>query len=314
MNVNRVRSLLIVLNIGLAGATGYTVYHEFDTKKARTKQTTDFYDQLTKDVSAAPKATRTNTARVSIKDSDLVDFTGDKPKVVEVERPQSVATSRTITPVADQIKLVTISVHPDRTLSKVALSRKSAPDLPSERLSFGEGDVIPFAGDAVVLEIRAKEVVFQNGDNQETVQIPETPSGPSGGASGGSSSKPMDSGARPFGTYVESKKDSGTIMIKSGGSIALEREGESVLQGVVWSTTEGAKGVQQLRVDKVPPGSLLAQHGVQDGDILVSVNGQPMSTKSEVVDYVKSHKTTYLFEVVIQRQGRLVHKTVQVER
>jgi S1-C subfamily serine protease len=156
--------------------------------------------------------------------------------------------------------------------------------------------------------------VFQNGDNQETVQISETPGGPAGGPSGGSSSKPTDSGARPFGTYIESKKDSNQITIKSGGAIALDREGESVLQGVVFSTTDAAKGGKALRVDKVPPGSLLAQHGVQDGDVLVSVNGQAMSTKSEVVDYVKSHKSTYLFEVVIQRRGGLVHKTVQVER
>ena len=313
MNVNRVRTMLLVLNIGLAGGTGYTVYHEFNTKKERTRQTTNFYDQLTKDVTAAPKAARANTVRVSIKDSDLVDFTGEKPKAPEIERPTSVATSRTITPVDEMIKLVTIAVHPDRTLSRVAISRKGAPDLPSERLTFGEGDAIPFANDAMVVEIRAKDVVFQNADQQETVKINEVPTGAAGGPTS-PNSKPTDSGARPFGTYVESKKDSGTITIKSGGAIALDREGESVLQGVVFGQTDAAKGGKALRVDTVPPGSLLAQHGLQDGDVLVSVNGQPMSTKSEVVDYVKSHKSTYLFEVVVQRHGRNVHKTIQVER
>jgi hypothetical protein len=313
MNVNRVRSLLLLVNIGLAGGTGYTVYHEFDTKKVRTQQTTDFYDKLTKDVTAAPKAVRTTSVRVSIKDSDLVDFTGDKPKVAEIEsRPASAPTS-VRTPVEDMIKLVTISVHPDRSLSRVALSRKTGTDLPSERLIFGEGDAIPFANDAVVVEVRSKEVVFQNGDKLETVKISEIPAVAAGGPSGGSS-RPADTGARPFSTYIESKKDSGTVTIKSGGALALDREGETVLQGVIWSTTEDKDGKKALRVDKVPPNSVLAQHGLQDGDVLVSVNGQAMSSKSEVVDYVKSHKSTYLFEVVIQRRGGLVHKTVQVER
>ena len=53
---------------------------------------------------------------------------------------------------------------------------------------------------------------------------------------------------------------------------------------------------------------------MQNGDVLVSVNNVPMSTKSEVVDYVKRNKTMSVFEVAIQRRGNIVTKTVTVER
>ena len=99
-----------------------------------------------------------------------------------------------------------------------------------------------------------------------------------------------DPGNRPFITYVESKKESGNITIKAGGNRALEREGEAVLEGVLSGARPKPGRRQGARVDKVPPDSVLAQHGVQDGDVLISVDDVPMSTKSEVVDYAKQNK------------------------
>jgi type II secretory pathway component PulC len=214
-----------------------------------------------------------------------------------------------VTPLDDQIRIVTISMHPDRVLSKVTIQKKSGGDPGLERVNFSEGDTIPFAGDAVVLEILSSEVVFQNGPNVEKMKIPDTPSVAPGGST---SSRPGEKGDKPFVTYLESKKDSGTITIKNGGDKALSREGESVLDGAQFSTTEGSKGEKMLRIDKVPPA--LAQHGLQDGDTLVSVDGFPMSTKSEVVDYVKRNKSKPSYDVTILRRGAYVKKLVVVER
>jgi type II secretory pathway component PulC len=313
MNVNRVRSLMLLVNLGLAGATGYTVYTEFKEKKVRSEKTSTFYDQLRKDLESAPKARTKDATRVSIKTSDLLDMTGDKPKPVVVESAP-VPTSRVTTPIDDLLRIVTISVYPDRTQSRVAVARKApGGDPPGERLSFGEGEAIAFANDAVVLAIFADHVLFRNADQEQELRIIDTagPPAPGGPTSARTTSDP---GNRPFISYVESKKDSGNITIKPGGNIALAREGEQVLDGVVWSTTDSAKGGKALRVDTVPPDSVLARHGVQNGDVLVSVNGVPMSTKSEIVDYVKRNKTMSVFEVAIQRRGNIVTKTVTVER
>jgi len=299
----------MIVNIGLAGATGYTVYNEFKQKDFRKNDTQGFADKLKSELEKAPKPKTRDITRVAIKDSDLVDLTGEKPKAPEPPKVESVASSRSVTPLDDQIRIVTISMHPDRVLSKVTISKKAGGDPGLERVNFGEGDTIPFAGDAVVLEILASEVVFQNGDRQEKMKIPDTPTPPPGGAT---ATRGSDKGDRPFVTYLESKKDSGTITVKNGGTIALSREGESVLDGAQFSTTEGAKGEKMLRIDKVPPA--LAQHGLQDGDTLVSIDGNAMTTKSEVVDYVTLNKSKPSYDVTILRRGRFVRKTVVVER
>jgi type II secretory pathway component PulC len=316
MNINRVRTLLVVVNVGLAAGTGYTVYKEFENKEDRRRQTQVFQEQLAAELKAAPTATRRDTTRASIKDSDLVDLTGDKPKPIEVKPVESAPTTRVLNPLKNLVKVVTISHHTDPALANVAIMKLADVQPGAERSIFRIGDVIPFANDAVVVEIHPKRVVFQNGDTLEELEVPDqiTPGlgGPTG--AGGSSSRAADPGNRPFATYVESKRDSWIVTIKPGGDRALEREGETVLEGVLFSTTDAPGGGKALRVDKVPPGSVLAQHGVQDGDVLISVDGVKMSTKSEVVAYAKQNKNKQVFEVVIQRKGRFVTKRVQIER
>src|SRR5436190_9575503 len=159
MNINSVRTLVMIVNIGLAGATGFTVYNEFKQKDARKNDTQDFADRLKGELERAPKPKTRDITRVSIKDSDLVDLTGEKPKAPEPPKVESIASSRSVTPLDDQIRIVTISMHPDRTLSKITISKKAGGDPGLERVNFSEGDTIPFAGDAVVLEILSSEVV-----------------------------------------------------------------------------------------------------------------------------------------------------------
>jgi type II secretory pathway component PulC len=310
MNINSVRTLVLIVNVGLAGGTGWTVYNEFRQKDTRRDATTAFGDQLKADLERQPKPKVRDITHVTIKEGDLVDLTGDKPRAPEPPRPESVASSRTYMPLEDQIRIVTISMHPDRSASHVTLVRKQGTEVGTERVNFSEGEVIPFANEAVVLEIWPSKVIFQNGDRTETLQIPDKPSTPAGGST--SQSRPGDKGDRPFLTYLESKRDSSTVTIKSGGDKALAREGEAVLDGAVFSTTEGAGGKKMLRIDKVPPA--LGQHGVQDGDTLISIDGTAMSTKSEVVDYVKQHQNKPSYEVVFLRRGNRVTKIVVVER
>jgi hypothetical protein len=309
MNINSVRTLVMIMNVGLAGATGYTVYHEFQQKDVRRRETQAFADKLKAELEKAPKPKTRDITRVAIKDSDLVDLTGEKPKAPEPPKVESVASSRTVTPLDEQIRIVTISMHPERVLSKVTISKKAGGDPGVERVNFSEGDTIPFAGEAMVVEILADEVVFLNGDRQERMKIPDTPTPAPGGAT---ASRASDKGDRPFITYLESKKDSGTVTIKNGGAIALQREGESVLDGAQFSSTTGSKGEKMLRIDKAPPA--LAQHGVQDGDTLISIDGFAMSTRSEVVDYVKRNKNKPSYDVRFLRRGRVYNKLVVVER
>src|SRR2546430_14070909 len=45
----------------------------------------------------------------------------------------------------------------------------------------------------------------------------------------------------------------------------------------------------QIRVDRVAPGSPAEVAGIQPGDIVRSIDGQPMSRSTDLVNYVRAH-------------------------
>lgn len=60
-----------------------------------------------------------------------------------------------------------------------------------------------------------------------------------------------------------------------------------------------------IQIDYVQPGSLAAQHGAQSGDVIISINGNPVSSSSEAIAYVKNNaETTSIWEVVVMNRGK----------
>jgi hypothetical protein len=64
-----------------------------------------------------------------------------------------------------------------------------------------------------------------------------------------------------------------------------------------------------IEITGVTAGSAIAAHGAQEGDVIKSINGHPVTSVSEAVQYVKAHSgETSLWEVVVESKGVL--KTV----
>ncbi|MBK7643516.1 MAG: PDZ domain-containing protein [Planctomycetes bacterium] len=64
-----------------------------------------------------------------------------------------------------------------------------------------------------------------------------------------------------------------------------------------------------IAIDKVTPGSIAAGHGAQEGDVIKSINGQPVTSVQEAIHYVKTHSDqTTTWEVVVESKG--ITKTV----
>ena len=60
-----------------------------------------------------------------------------------------------------------------------------------------------------------------------------------------------------------------------------------------------------LRVAEVKPGSIAAQHGAQSGDVIISINGHPVSSEQEAIKFVKNNsETTTVWQVVVENLGR----------
>ena len=64
-----------------------------------------------------------------------------------------------------------------------------------------------------------------------------------------------------------------------------------------------------VEITKVTPGSLAARHGVVEGDIVISINGNPVSSEQEAIKYVKNNQDNFTeWVVVIENMGRRTTK------
>lgn len=60
-----------------------------------------------------------------------------------------------------------------------------------------------------------------------------------------------------------------------------------------------------IELQEVQPGGSFARHGAQSGDIIKSINGQPVSSVSEAITFVKNNKDRYTtWEVVVENRGQ----------
>lgn len=61
-----------------------------------------------------------------------------------------------------------------------------------------------------------------------------------------------------------------------------------------------------IEVKAVTPGSYAERHGAQEGDIIKSINGHPVTSVQEAINYAKMNANQYTtWEIVIERNGKL---------
>ena len=60
-----------------------------------------------------------------------------------------------------------------------------------------------------------------------------------------------------------------------------------------------------MQILDIPAGSVLERHGAEEGDVIKSINGRAVTSKSEAFQYVEENKDLYdTWEVVVERLGR----------
>ena len=61
-----------------------------------------------------------------------------------------------------------------------------------------------------------------------------------------------------------------------------------------------------IEIKSVTPGSFAERHGAQEGDIIKSINGHPVTSVQEAINYAKMNADRYTtWEIVIERNGKL---------
>jgi PDZ domain-containing protein len=70
-------------------------------------------------------------------------------------------------------------------------------------------------------------------------------------------------------------------------------------------TNEKTHKNEGMIVDHIQPDSLLLQRGLQEGDVIKSINGTPVSSKTDIINYVKDNQDRLnVVRVVIDRLGK----------
>lgn len=70
-----------------------------------------------------------------------------------------------------------------------------------------------------------------------------------------------------------------------------------------------------ISLDRVPAGSVAAAHGAKDGDVIKSINGQPVNSTNEAISFVKNNKDKYTEWVVeVENKGKTRFITYKVPK
>lgn len=84
--------------------------------------------------------------------------------------------------------------------------------------------------------------------------------------------------------------------------------------GVVLSDSDTETGKSGLAVTKVLPGSPAEKAGIQEGDIIVSINGERVRASRDVREFLRSLDEAQEVPVVLRRDGQEMTVTVKPEK
>ena len=315
MKTTTARSLAVTADTLFVLLCAYVFYLAVQTQErlgTAYKETTDEVAARLQGIHPPKEVHRRNVSYPGLTGVGRV-LSGVEPKAPEVasdvvEKPPEIKT-----PVADLVTVVLIQHGPPLSLAFI-VPKTGARNLALD-FQFQENEEVPFAQGAIVKRIMEDEVIFTLRGADETVAL-EAGTGGGGGDAGGSAktgpSRPVSENPQSWVTYEEAK---GTVSITPEGFRAISEKGEEVvLKDVRWATERLPDGKNAVRVEHVPQGSALARGGLQNGDVIHSINGQRVASKGEIIAYVRANPSLPSYTVVILRQGRRTTRTVTVPR
>ncbi len=114
----------------------------------------------------------------------------------------------------------------------------------------------------------------------------------------------------------ETRPGSGMWMIPETEADRLGNEANDILEQAQFSTYTDKQGRPAgIRLDHVDAGSLILERGFQTNDVVQKVNGQPVNSKTELVDWVKrNHERFSMFRVEVLRRGQVKRLNFRVQK
>jgi len=338
MSISTVKAALWIANLGAFGTLGYTLYdwkeHEGEkmARRATAEIQSDWLDNIQ----------RPELAKQDIYDYDKVEanffnlnWTGKAPPppVVEVVDTVVDPTKLKATPIDDILEVLYVQVDTSIASNSTSLIKYTDAALTikfKEAVNIFEGDELPEPHNGWVVDaIVAEGVLFRRGDESEGVEpqlampavavtgnlivkvgeggalVPVKASFP-GALAGFIPPSPLNTMKVGKDRYKLGTEDLATI-----GENYLEILSNEVRQRPFRNPRTGRwEGIEILSVS---PGSIAAQHGVEAGDVIKSINGTPVNSAQDAIQYVKNNADMYeIWTVVIENAGK--EKTVVYQK
>jgi hypothetical protein len=337
MNLSLIQNMAWLGSAALAGCLGYYLY-DFKQHQAErlAVQSQDVYNEVLNNVEYPDVIDTADFDFDVIKTLyQEMNWTGKPPPVVvEVDVVEGPAKEQVKVSVASLLDVVFINAALfDATVSMAYVSytdtvlrRKVTDGMALLRV----GDHLPDPHQAVfVKKILSKGVLFgfdkAEGEDQREPELLMTPVMESGvsivDVGDGEAKKPGDStqiaesdqapAYNPAETYLVSP---GHYKVGTNDAAAIADSYASIIANTKHRqhrdpNTRQPDGIQ---VTDVPAGSFAAKHGVKEGDVIKSINGHPVTTAQEAIQFAQNNSEKYTsWEILIENQG--VERTVVYE-
>ena len=337
MNISTIQNLVWVSSLACAGYLGYFLY-EFRQPEAQQRlQRLDnaMYRGALEEGLEIPEPEKHMEYDFPVVKRlfHTLDWSGkepEKPVVVEQEPDKPVVTSTK--PIADLVEVIFVraaTFDPSASQALVnykdgSLARNGGDDQGLAELYVGDHLPEPHAY-AFVKDIVEAGVVFGFDDEEREAELVEPPV--------------VDNGVH----IVEAGPEGALVPVSAAliGELPdapVYRPAETILIGpnhYQWGTDDAADAeanfaeyIAQVRhrryrdpntgqyagiwLQDVPTGSFAAKHGLKSGDVIKSINGHPISSPQEGIQFAKNNQDKYsTWDVVIENKG--VERTVTYE-
>ena len=323
-NVGTLKTLSYLTSFGLLGGIGYSLYdyyehgqHENYFDRERAKKVLNGVKE------PVPAVARGLNYQEDIKPA-IVDanWTGaPPPPPPEPKGPESLEpVEQPVIPVDDILDVIGIIAASDDPASSRCLVRMvGAPSPSGSDFWLYIGDDLPEPHNNIaILSIKAEEVSFSFEDderepesirpharssNSMIVKADENgvvaPLRPS--LVGSASSAPGDV------TPLRTVKQKGQYYVGTEDASSFANNYDQILSRDISSETYYDKDGKRagIKITRVESDSIAAQHGMQSGDIIKSVNGYPVNSKQEAIAFAKKNSDRYeIWQVEVENMGR----------
>ena len=93
----------------------------------------------------------------------------------------------------------------------------------------------------------------------------------------------------------------------------MNKNGDKFFEDVTIKSRPGADKKQEVVLGGIRPKSTLAtNYGVQNDDVVVSINGNPVVSKNQAIQWARENPNLPRYDVVIRRKGKEITKTFLV--